>query len=78
MIETYTKLSVMLGGLWHSHCMLLMLTGSSCAGKSTLAFAVADRIDHIAVHDTDESGVPRNIPPALAESQHRGVGLPRA
>ena len=62
-IETYTKLSVILGGLWHSHCMLLMLTGSSCAGKSTLAFAVADRIDHIAVHDTDESGVPRNLPP---------------
>ncbi|MFF8990829.1 hypothetical protein ACF09H_12955 [Streptomyces sp. NPDC014983] len=43
--------------------MLLMLTGSSCSGKSTLAFAVADRIDHIAVHDTDESGVPRNPPP---------------
>ena len=36
-----------------------MLTGSSCSGKSTLAFAVAGRFDRLAVHDTDESGVPR-------------------
>ncbi|MFE2426986.1 hypothetical protein ACFXJ5_09565 [Streptomyces sp. NPDC059373] len=38
--------------------MLLMLTGSHCSGKSTLAFAVAERFDCLAVHDTDESGVP--------------------
>lgn len=37
-----------------------MLTGSSCSGKSTLAFAVAERFDRLAVHDTDESGVPDN------------------
>ncbi|NUP49679.1 MAG: hypothetical protein HOW97_20575 [Catenulispora sp.] len=38
--------------------MLLKLTGSSCSGKSTLAFAVADRLQRIAVHDFDEVGVP--------------------
>jgi len=38
--------------------MLLVLTGSSCAGKSTLAFAVADRFRDLAVHDFDEVGVP--------------------
>ena len=38
--------------------MLLKLTGSSCSGKTTLAFAVADRIPGIAVHDFDEVGVP--------------------
>jgi hypothetical protein len=43
--------------------VLLMLTGSSCSGKSTLAFAVADRFDRLAVHDSDESGVPRTFPP---------------
>lgn len=43
--------------------MLLVLTGSSCSGKSTLAFAVAGRFDRLAVHDSDESGVPGNPPP---------------
>jgi hypothetical protein len=43
--------------------MLLMLTGSSCSGKSTLAFAVAERFDRLAVRDSDESGVPRTPPP---------------
>lgn len=38
--------------------MLLALTGSSCSGKSTLAFAVADRFRRVAVHDFDEVGVP--------------------
>ena len=38
--------------------MLLVLTGSSCSGKSTLAFAVADRLHRVAVHDFDEVGVP--------------------
>ncbi|WP_020659246.1 hypothetical protein [Amycolatopsis benzoatilytica] len=38
--------------------MLLKLTGSSCSGKSTLAFAVADRLQRVAVHDFDEVGVP--------------------
>ncbi|HEY4458944.1 MAG TPA: hypothetical protein VGN81_31815 [Pseudonocardiaceae bacterium] len=38
--------------------MLLTLTGSSCSGKSTLAFAVADRIERVVVHDFDEVGVP--------------------
>lgn len=38
--------------------MLLKLTGSSCSGKSTLAFSVADRLRRVAVHDFDEVGVP--------------------
>ncbi|WP_319460260.1 hypothetical protein [Micromonospora sp. RTP1Z1] len=38
--------------------MLLTLTGSSCSGKSTLAFSVADRLRRVAVHDFDEVGVP--------------------
>ncbi|MCO5967325.1 hypothetical protein [Actinoallomurus soli] len=38
--------------------MLLKLTGSSCSGKSTLAFSVADRFQRVAVHDFDEIGVP--------------------
>jgi hypothetical protein len=38
--------------------MLLKLTGSSCSGKSTLAFSVGDRLRQIAVHDFDEVGVP--------------------
>jgi hypothetical protein len=42
--------------------MLLMLTGSSCSGKTTLAFAVAagGRVPMLAVHDFDEVGVPAN------------------
>ncbi|TQE22543.1 hypothetical protein Sipo8835_35705 [Streptomyces ipomoeae] len=40
--------------------MLFKLTGSSCSGKTTLAFAVAGRIGKVAVHDTDELGVPED------------------
>jgi shikimate kinase len=39
--------------------MLLKLTGSSCSGKSTLAVAVADRLQRVVVHDFDEIGVPQ-------------------
>ncbi|MEU4449205.1 hypothetical protein AB0K14_10340 [Actinosynnema sp. NPDC050801] len=38
--------------------MLLTLTGSSCSGKTTLARAVGDRLERLAVHDFDEVGVP--------------------
>ncbi|MEV6715228.1 hypothetical protein AB0M48_24695 [Lentzea sp. NPDC051208] len=38
--------------------MLLALTGSSCSGKTTLAFSVSDRLERLAVHDFDEVGVP--------------------
>ncbi|MFD4143517.1 hypothetical protein [Streptomyces sp. NPDC058572] len=38
--------------------MLLKLTGSSCSGKTTLAYAAADRLRQVAVHDFDELGVP--------------------
>lgn len=38
--------------------MLFKLTGSSCSGKTTLAYAAADRIRQIVVHDFDELGVP--------------------
>ncbi|MER5530478.1 hypothetical protein ABT075_38890 [Streptomyces sp. NPDC002677] len=38
--------------------MLFNLTGSSCSGKTTLAYAVADRFRGIIMHDFDEIGVP--------------------
>ncbi|GHF81993.1 hypothetical protein GCM10018790_69620 [Kitasatospora xanthocidica] len=38
--------------------MLLKLTGSSCSGKTTLAYAVGERLERVAVHDVDELGVP--------------------
>lgn len=38
--------------------MLFKLTGSSCSGKTTLAYAAASRLGRIAVHDFDEVGVP--------------------
>ncbi|GAB7188771.1 hypothetical protein ATKI12_8602 [Kitasatospora sp. Ki12] len=38
--------------------MLLKLTGSSCSGKTTLAHAVGERLERVAVHDVDELGVP--------------------
>ncbi|XVS66508.1 hypothetical protein ACQPYE_10745 [Actinosynnema sp. CA-299493] len=40
--------------------MLLKLTGSSCAGKTTLAHAMGDRLGRLAVHDFDELGVPED------------------
>ncbi|AUY47676.1 hypothetical protein [Streptomyces sp. CB01881] len=49
--------------------MLLKLTGSSGAGKTTLAFAVADRLDGVVVHDFDEVGVPD--PPIPPDWRHR-------
>jgi hypothetical protein len=38
--------------------MLFVLTGSSCSGKTTIAFPVGERLTRIAVHDFDEVGVP--------------------
>jgi hypothetical protein len=40
--------------------MLLILTGSSCSGKTTLARAVGDRVPGVAIHDHDEIGVPED------------------
>lgn len=40
--------------------MLLKLTGSSCAGKTTFARAMAGRMPRLAVHDFDEVGVPEH------------------
>ncbi|NNN31006.1 hypothetical protein HLK59_11610 [Streptomyces sp. S3(2020)] len=40
--------------------MLLKLTGSSCSGKTTLAYVAAARMGKIAVHDFDELGVPED------------------
>ncbi len=40
--------------------MLLVLTGSSCSGKTTLARAVGERTGDLVVHDHDEVGVPEN------------------
>ena len=52
--------------------VLLKLTGSSCSGKSTLAFAVADRLRDVVVHDFDEVGVPRDPDPHW---RHRNTEL---
>ncbi|MFJ2626892.1 hypothetical protein ACIO6T_26570 [Streptomyces sp. NPDC087532] len=38
--------------------MLFKLTGSSCSGKTTLAYAAAGRLRQTVVHDFDELGVP--------------------
>lgn len=40
--------------------MLLILTGSCCSGKTTLARALGDRVPGVAIHDHDEIGVPEN------------------
>jgi hypothetical protein len=40
--------------------MLLMLTGSSCSGKTTLARALGDRLAGAVIHDHDEIGVPED------------------
>jgi hypothetical protein len=37
---------------------LFKLTGSSCSGKTTLAYAAASQLRQIVVHDFDELGVP--------------------
>jgi hypothetical protein len=42
----------------HPDEVLLELTGSSCSGKTTLAYAVGERLGRLAVHDFDELGVP--------------------
>ena len=47
-------------GRAHADSVLFKLTGSSCAGKSTLARVMADRLPGVAVHDFDEDGVPAN------------------
>lgn len=43
---------------WHPGAVFFKLTGSSCSGKTTLAYAAADRLGKVAVHDVDELGVP--------------------
>ncbi|WP_433011463.1 hypothetical protein [Kribbella sp. CA-294648] len=40
--------------------MLLVLTGSSCSGKTTLARALGERVPGVTVHDHDEVGVPED------------------
>ncbi|MFF8021367.1 hypothetical protein ACFZDJ_09600 [Streptomyces sp. NPDC007896] len=40
--------------------MLFKLTGSSCSGKTTLAYAAVGRLRQIVVHDFDELGVPES------------------
>jgi hypothetical protein len=71
----------------HPGEMLLKLTGSSCSGKSSLAFSIADRLSGVAVHDFDEVGVPERFPPywrshmtefwvcRALEYQDRGIDL---
>lgn len=60
--------------------MLLYLTGSSCSGKTTIAFAAARRFPDLAVHDVDESGAPRDAPSEFwvcraLEYQERGTDM---
>jgi hypothetical protein len=38
--------------------MLFELAGSSCSGKSTLAWSLGERLEKVVVHDFDELGVP--------------------
>ncbi len=47
--------------------VLFVLTGSSCSGKTTLANAL--RADRIAVHDSDERGVPSGADLAWRQSE---------
>src|SRR3954453_5175546 len=54
--------------------MLFVLTGSSCSGKTTLANAL--RADRIAVHDSDERGVPSGADLAWRQSElEQWVGI---
>jgi hypothetical protein len=53
--------------------MLFVLTGSSGAGKTTLASLVAGRADGLPVHDLDEVGVPSHADLAW---RHRTFELP--
>jgi hypothetical protein len=60
--------------------MLLYLTGSSCSGKTTLAFAAARRFPDLAVHDVDEAGTSHNAPSEhwiqrALEYQLRGIDM---
>ncbi|GGN20190.1 hypothetical protein [Streptomyces fuscichromogenes] len=58
--------------------MLLKLTGSSGAGKTTLAFAVTDRPDGVVVHGFDEVGVPDPPIPPRWRNRMTGVWVHRA
>jgi len=54
--------------------VLFVLTGSSCSGKTTLANAL--RADRIAVHDSDERGVPSGADLAWRQSElEQWVGI---
>ncbi|MFF4257129.1 hypothetical protein ACFY1L_38700 [Streptomyces sp. NPDC001663] len=60
--------------------MLVYLTGSSCSGKTTIAFAVARRFPDMAVHDVDESGALRDAASEFwvrraLEYQERGTDM---
>lgn len=56
----------------HPGEMLLKLTGSSCSGKTTLAYSVGERLGRLAEHDFDELGVPDG---ADRETPRTSVGL---
>ncbi|UEJ82826.1 hypothetical protein Bra3105_00375 [Brachybacterium halotolerans subsp. kimchii] len=50
--------------------MLLLVTGSSCSGKTTAAFSCAD-LPRLVVHDSDERGVPSNADTAWRQRELR-------
>lgn len=52
--------------------MLLLVTGSSCSGKSTAAAEVrGGAVDRLAVHDSDEHGVPSGADTAWRQGDLR-------
>jgi len=60
--------------------VLLYLTGSSCSGKTTIAFAAVRRFPDLAVHDVDEDGAPRDATSEFwvrraLEYQQRGIDM---
>ncbi|WP_051266081.1 hypothetical protein [Nakamurella lactea] len=51
--------------------MLLLVTGSSCSGKSTAAAAIRTAVEGVAIHDSDEHGVPSDADTAWRQGDLR-------
>ena len=51
--------------------MLLLVTGSSCSGKSTIARVIGGSLTNVVAHDSDEHGVPSNADTAWRQADLR-------
>lgn len=51
--------------------MLFLVSGSSCAGKSTAAGAIRGLVERVEVHDSDEEGVPSDADTAWRQRNLR-------